>query len=94
MWCDVGFGAAKGFGRVTIKDWGVTVGFLNDVDFPHYEHKPDWSGTAITRNNSIFRTVTVANDKPQTGWGSIVTDWVKAFEHLDQQHSPVRLTTR
>lgn len=81
-WLNVGFGAAKGFGRVTVKDGAVTVGFLNDVDFPHYEHKPDWAGAAKARNNGVFRTVTVTHDKLQTRWGTIVADWVKAFEHL------------
>ncbi len=80
----VGFGAAKGFGRVTIGEPELTLGFLHDDDFRMFA-KSDAEVQAVEtlraskgQPSGLYQTV-VYDSSRQTEWLSLANDWVQAF---------------
>lgn len=78
-WLTVGFGDAKGFGRVKLTDWTATFGYLLPEDAP-----PGLIQLGLaTKESGVYTTVTVA---PATGgWSSLVQRWVNAFHETVKQ---------
>ncbi|MEK6285816.1 MAG: RAMP superfamily CRISPR-associated protein [Acidobacteriota bacterium] len=70
-WLSVGFGAAKGFGRVHIPtgDWEAQLGFLGDDGF----------GLPVTTSSGVYRVAALNNDT-QLQWLTQVEHWVEAFK--------------
>jgi len=68
-WLSVGFGAAKGFGRVQLQDWKATFGYLTPEDLP--------TGLDESGKSGIFKTAEVQGGSD--GWRKVARDWVKAF---------------
>lgn len=79
-WLQVGFGAAKGFGRVTLKDWTATFGYLLPEDAPGLAQL----GLA-EQKSGIYATVQVTEST--TGWRGLAQDWVNAFQGQVQSFS-------
>ena len=71
-WLSVGFGAAKGFGRVKLRDWKATFGYLTPEDLPTGLDEPDTPG-----QSGIFKTAEVQGNSDE--WRKVAGDWVKAF---------------
>ncbi|MDA8336098.1 MAG: RAMP superfamily CRISPR-associated protein [Peptococcaceae bacterium] len=71
-WLTVGFGGAKGFGRVTLTDWEATFGFLRPEDFPNLT-KPG----LVTKKSGVYATATFT--ETEEGWGPLVERWTDAF---------------
>ena len=69
-WLSVGFGAAKGFGRVKLQNLTATFGYLSPEDLPHDSLEPQSPGTS-----GIFKTVQVQGD----GWKTVAQAWVDRF---------------
>ena len=71
-WLSVGFGAAKGFGRVKLQDWKATFGYLDPRDLPNGLTVPQQSETS-----GIFRTLEVRGDSDE--WKAAASGWVGMF---------------
>lgn len=71
-WLQVGFGAAKGFGRVTLKDWKATFGYLLSEDAPDVTQL----GLAEQRSG-VYTTVQVT--EATADWRKLAQKWVDAF---------------
>lgn len=72
-WLSVGFGSAKGLGRVNLIDWKATFGFLHPVDAP-----PGLMEINLpTEKNGIYTTKTIKSDA--FGWLDIIQIWVDRF---------------
>ena len=75
----LGFGAAKGYGRVEVKRWTVTFGFLSDDDVPgklpaEVEPAKSYSG--------LYKTVTETWSPPAVPpqhWLALAQDWFETF---------------
>jgi CRISPR/Cas system CSM-associated protein Csm3 (group 7 of RAMP superfamily) len=69
-WLNVGFGAAKGFGRVRIVDgsWKLRLGFLGD----------DGLGLPATTTSGVYQ-VAEFNPSTQPHWSVQVVQWVNEF---------------
>jgi hypothetical protein len=71
-WLRVGFGAAKGFGQVTLQDWQVTLGYLTPddaLDVTELNLTPDKSG--------VYSIVTLTGGASE--WQRLAQKWVDAF---------------
>lgn len=71
-WLSVGFGAAKGFGRVKLADWMVRLGYLGAGDD---------LGTASlgpTRSDGVYSVVEGNSSEPD-GWMNLAEAWVQEF---------------
>jgi CRISPR/Cas system CSM-associated protein Csm3 (group 7 of RAMP superfamily) len=71
-WLRVGFGAAKGFGQVTLQNWQVTLGYLTPDDAPDVTElnlTPDKSG--------VYSIVTLTGGASE--WQKLAQKWVDAF---------------
>ena len=71
-WLRLGFGAAKGFGQVTLQNWRVTLGYLTPDDAPDV--------VALNRTpikSGVYTTVTLAGDDSE--WRRLAQKWVDAF---------------
>ncbi len=78
-WLTVGFGGAKGFGRVKLTDWTVTFGHLLPEDAP-----PGLTQLGLaTKESGVYTTVTVTS--ATGGWSSLVQKWVNAFHETVKQ---------
>ncbi len=90
-WLTVGFGRAKGFGRVTVPDWTATIGFLQTTDFPTREALLT---PASEPEDTLYRVLTVKGqveiegsraqwellgDADVQDWTKQIKDWVSAF---------------
>jgi len=74
-WLTVGFGGAKGFGRVKLTEWAATFGYLLPEDAP-----PGLTQLSLTQKSGVYTTVSVTS--ATDGWSSLVQEWVKAFHEV------------
>jgi len=79
-WLTVGFGAAKGFGRVRLKDWTATFGYLLPEDAPGVTQL----GLA-EQKSGVYTTVQVT--EATAGWRALAQEWVDAFHKQAQAFS-------
>jgi len=71
-WLSLGYGAAKGLGRVKLEEWSLTFGYLTPEDLP----VPLQPGSGNERKG-IYRTVRIG---PASGeWKAAVSRWAQAF---------------
>lgn len=71
-WLAVGFGAAKGFGRVKLQNWKATFGYLAAED------RPDIANLGSLKDKSgVYNSVAVQGNSEQ--WGMSAGNWVKNF---------------
>ena len=75
-WLSVGFGAAKGFGRVTLQDWTATFGYLDPKDLPNGLTVPQQSETSGIFK-TLFKTLGVRGDSDE--WKAAASGWVGKF---------------
>jgi CRISPR/Cas system CSM-associated protein Csm3 (group 7 of RAMP superfamily) len=71
-WLTVGFGAAKGFGRVKLQDWTATFGYLTSEDLPAGLEEPQSPG-----KSGVFKTAQVLGGTDN--WAATAKQWVDAF---------------
>jgi len=72
-WLQVGFGAAKGFGRVRLKDWTATFGYLTPAD------APDVAARGLPPQRSgVYTTVQVTG--ATADWQALAQQWVNEFQ--------------
>jgi len=77
-WLSVGFGAAKGFGRVKLQNWTVTFGYLIPEDLPNGLDEPQTPATS-----GIFKTTQLQSD----AWKAVAQSWVdKFYEKVNEFH--------
>jgi len=75
QWLNVGFGAAKGFGRVSVPEWTVRAGYLKDSDFPlHVKPTPE--------TETVYQVVEMKHDdaEMQAVWLAELKKWTSAFK--------------
>ncbi|ADG06918.1 RAMP superfamily CRISPR-associated protein [Kyrpidia tusciae] len=72
-WLTVGFGRAKGFGRVRLTEWEATFGYLSEDDAPRGLEE---LGLSVERSG-VYKTVQVSPGT--TGWKDVARNWVRAF---------------
>ena len=71
-WLSVGFGAAKGFGRVRLQNWKAIFGYLDPRDLP--------KGLTVSQQSEterIFSTLEVRGDSDE--WKAAASGWVGTF---------------
>jgi len=71
-WLSVGYGAAKGFGRVELTDWKVCFGHLGPGDAPALNPMPK------TENEGVYTVVKGDSSQPDA-WLNLAEGWVEAF---------------
>ncbi|HQE92103.1 MAG TPA: RAMP superfamily CRISPR-associated protein [Anaerolineae bacterium] len=71
-WLAVGFGAAKGFGRVRLKNWAATFGYLTPDDAPDLAQLH-----LTTQTSSVYTTAQVT--EATAGWRALAQQWVDEF---------------
>ncbi len=71
-WLSVGFGAAKGFGQVELRDWRATFGYLTVEDLPSGLTPPQ-----SPEKSGVFETMTAQGGTDT--WRTVAQPWVKAF---------------
>ena len=71
-WLTVGFGAAKGFGRVRLENWVATFGYLTPDDAPDLVQRH-----LITQTSGVYTTAQVT--EATTGWRALAQQWVNTF---------------
>lgn len=71
-WLSVGFGTAKGFGRVRLVNWTATFGCLTTGDMPYLPQ----SGLAMHKSG-VYRTVQITPDTDE--WKAVAREWLQAF---------------
>ncbi len=71
-WLQVGFGAAKGFGRVTLQKWEATFGYLTPDDMPEVAQLE-----SAKQSSGVYTTVQLTPGTP--GWQALVQQWVGKF---------------
>lgn len=75
----LGFGAAKGFGRVEISSWTAKLGFLLDEDFPGDRHlAQELLNHAQQPTDGLWR-VLHAEQTDLAAWLKVAEGWVQAF---------------
>ncbi|MEW6664390.1 MAG: RAMP superfamily CRISPR-associated protein [Thermodesulfobacteriota bacterium] len=79
-WLQVGFGAAKGFGRVRLERWIATFGSLLPEDMPDVAQL----GLASSKSG-IYTTVQVTEATPN--WRTLAQQWIDAFHSQVQAFS-------
>ena len=84
-WLSVGFGAAKGFGRVKLKNWKMTFGYLTPEDLPTGLDEPDTPG-----QSGIFKTAEVQGGSDE--WRKVAGDWVETFHQQVDNFGRTELT--
>jgi len=72
-WLSVGFGAAKGFGRVRLQDWTATFGYLMPEDLPAGLDAPD-----IPDESGLFKTTILQGGTKD--WQTIAQRWAGKFQ--------------
>jgi len=72
-WLTVGFGGAKGFGRVKLTDWAATFGYLLPEDAPGVMQL----GLAAQKSG-VYTTIQVTS--VTEGWRALAQEWVNAFD--------------
>lgn len=78
-WLTVGFGGAKGFGRVKLIDWTATFGYLLPEDAP-----PGLTQLGLpSQKSGVYTTVSVTS--ATDGWALLVQEWVNAFHETVKQ---------
>lgn len=84
----VGFGAAKGFGRVKIQDWTMRVGFLDSGDIQDLAIPEDTTliQQALTPTDGIWRVAEVSMQDlvHQSTLRNIADSWVQIFNECIQ----------
>lgn len=80
-WLSVGFGTAKGFGRVRLVDWNATFGYLTPDDMSYLPHC-----SLVKSPSRVYTTVQVAPDSSE--WNTMARKWLQAF------HEKVEAFTR
>lgn len=73
-WLSVGFGAAKGFGRVNLQHWKATFGYLTPEDLPAGLNKID---PLEEKQSGMFKVVTLPGGTDK--WRVVASSWVEAF---------------
>lgn len=75
-WLSVGFGSAKGFGRVRLENWSATFGYLHDNDLQYLglgvPQQPKKSG--------IFHMLTIQGGSEE--WKQVAQPWVSKFHEM------------
>lgn len=72
-WLQVGYGRAKGFGRMRLEKGQVTFGYLSEGDLP-----PEWRTAGGARGESgLYRTCTV--EFSSEAWVGAAQPWVDSF---------------
>lgn len=71
-WLSVGYGAAKGFGRVKLTDWTVRFGYLGTDNAPFLKPMPKTESTGVY-------TVVKGDSSQPDAWLNLADDWVEAF---------------
>lgn len=88
-WITVGLGGSKGFGRVTLKDWKATFGYLTPDDVPDVAQ----FDLSNQKRSGVYTTVSIAS--ATDSWALVAKKWVKAFHDtmtvFKRPHS-IRLT--
>lgn len=74
-WLTVGFGSAKGFGRVKLTDWTATIGYLQPEDAPLNITQIG----LMTQKSGIFTTVQIKDGTER--WREMMQGWINAFHH-------------
>ncbi|GAW27544.1 RAMP superfamily CRISPR-associated protein [Carboxydocella sp. ULO1] len=78
-WLNIGFGGAKGFGKLKLTRWVATFGYLLPEDAP-----PGLTKLKLTSKKSgVYTTVSVKSD--MDGWTALVQKWVDSFHETIQQ---------
>ncbi|MDH7577693.1 MAG: RAMP superfamily CRISPR-associated protein [Bacillota bacterium] len=78
-WLTVGFGGAKGFGRVKLTSWTATFGYLLPEDAP-----PGLTQLGLaSQKPGVYTTVTATSG--MDGWALLVQEWVNAFHETVKQ---------
>jgi hypothetical protein len=84
----VGFGAAKGFGRVKIQDWTIRVGFLDSGDIKDLAIPEDTPliKQAPRPTEGIWRMaqISMQDMEDQSTLRSVAKDWVQSFNQSIQ----------
>jgi hypothetical protein len=77
----LGFGAAKGYGQVEVKEWTVSLGYLTEDDLPQEKKKKKDDLPQPTPTSGLYQVVTEkwSPDTPPGGWLAAAQAWVKAF---------------
>ncbi|MFZ1770939.1 MAG: RAMP superfamily CRISPR-associated protein [Caldilinea sp.] len=93
----VGFGRAKGFGAVEIKDERLTLGFLTDDDFPQPQAPADNSTVQAAQSaaaalvaakgvsSGVYQTA-IYEASRQASWLELAEGWVKTFHTAINGH--------
>ncbi len=72
-WLTVGLGGSKGFGRVILKDWTATFGYLTSDDAPDVVQLD----LPNQKKSGVYTTVSVT--AATDSWASVVQKWITAF---------------
>ncbi|HPN34211.1 MAG TPA: RAMP superfamily CRISPR-associated protein [bacterium] len=91
----IGFGRAKGFGQCTIEDRKLTIGILNDDDFPLPQPNPGKENAAIRAaqeagkrlcklpgaTSGLYKTI-MFNSETTYEWSALANGWVTVFNAM------------
>lgn len=72
-WLTMGLGGSKGFGRVTLKEWTATFGYLTPDDAPDVARLDP----SNQKRSGAYTTVSIAS--VTDGWASVVKKWITSF---------------
>jgi CRISPR/Cas system CSM-associated protein Csm3 (group 7 of RAMP superfamily) len=79
----IGFGAAKGFGDVTIAptDWNCRIGFLAESDFPANQDQPGATFALSQVYDGVYRYAECRDDDTSThaAWLALAENWSAQF---------------
>jgi CRISPR/Cas system CSM-associated protein Csm3 (group 7 of RAMP superfamily) len=71
-WLSLGYGAAKGFGSISLAGWSISYGYLSPEDVPMLEVMP------APQQDGIYTVI--AGDSSQAAlWQDVAETWVQAF---------------
>jgi CRISPR/Cas system CSM-associated protein Csm3 (group 7 of RAMP superfamily) len=72
-WLSVGYGAAKGFGRVKLTDWTLRYGYLSPDEAPPIKSPPETQGVY---------TIATGTQSQSEAWLTLAENWVKKFNGM------------
>lgn len=72
-WLQVGFGAAKGFGRIRLQDWTATFGYLTPADAPAVA-----ALGLSSQRSGVYTAVQVT--AATADWQALAQQWVNEFQ--------------